>query len=325
MESIWGNDGYACFYKLYELLGDSEGHIFDLRKPGNKEYLSAEIRVTWEIVDVMLHKLSELGIIDADLLDDGIIWSQCFVDDLEFLYARRKVNKPVKPDLRQHKTESDELMHTETPLNGINNNNNPQSKVKYSKEPPLPPQDSSPEKPEPPPKPPKPKRVKVSVDYDLEIQKAVEAFSPNIRTAVQAFVAVVASLNKTQKISQARELSLLGELSGVSATTTPDIFRYAILEATDRKKGNTGYIKAIIERKQAEGDDCSSVMPTEGAPPRAAPKLHFYQNKDGTFTRVDPCGDERRVTKADMHAELQAAAPQLNEAQQFIGAIAGAM
>jgi hypothetical protein len=213
-------------------------------------------------------------------------------------------------------------MHTETPLNGINDDNNPQSKVYESKEPPLPPLDDS-----PPEKPSKPKRVKVSVDYSFEIKKALELFSPDMRTPVQAFVAVVASLNKTQTISQARELSLLGELSGVSAATTPDIFRYAILEATTRKKDNVGYIKAIIKRRQEDAESASSGNGNGAeAAPRAAPTALFYENKDYSWTRVDPSGEERRVTRAEMEAERKTTAPPPQDPRvaKLVQAIAGA-
>ena len=97
MESTWGNDGYAMFYKLYELLGDSDGHVFDLRKPGNRDYMVSYARVDGETVDRMLAKLAELGVIDKDLLHDGLIWSEPFVHDLEEVYRRRKVTRPERP------------------------------------------------------------------------------------------------------------------------------------------------------------------------------------------------------------------------------------
>jgi len=124
LESLWGNDGYAFFYKIYELLGDSEGHVFDLNKAGNRDYLIAHTRLSGDIVDGMLDKLVELGIIDGELRRVGVVWSQCFVDDLREVYSRRKVNIPVKPV----------LMHTETRVDGINDGRNPHSIVKESKE-----------------------------------------------------------------------------------------------------------------------------------------------------------------------------------------------
>lgn len=129
MESLWNNDGYAFFYKIYELLGDAENHVFDLNKAGNRDYLIAHARLNGDIVDIMLAKLAELGIIDGELLKSGLIWSQCFVDDLEDVYSRRKVSKPAKPvqrDKCQHKPDS-------TGLNEDNCNINPQSKVNESK------------------------------------------------------------------------------------------------------------------------------------------------------------------------------------------------
>jgi hypothetical protein len=129
LENLWGNNGYSMFYKIYELLGDSEGHIFDLNKVGNREYLSTYTLLSGDIVNMMLDKLVDLGIIDGELLKKGIIWSQCFVDDLEDVYSRRKINKPIKPvqlDLCIQESCS-------TGLPKINSHTNPQSKVKESK------------------------------------------------------------------------------------------------------------------------------------------------------------------------------------------------
>lgn len=130
MESLWGNDGYAFFYKIYELLGDSEGHVFDLNKVGNKEYLSTYTRLGGVSVDEMLIKLSELGIIDADLLKSGLIWSQCFVDDLDSVYSRRNITKPIKPS-NTDKCIQEPDSRSNPPVSA---DENPQSKVNKSKE-----------------------------------------------------------------------------------------------------------------------------------------------------------------------------------------------
>lgn len=390
LKHLYGNNGYAFFFQLLEILGRSDGHVYNFKESWDQEYLASETGVGLELCKEILNKLAHIEVIDLDLLKVGIIWSQAFVDDLNVVYVRRKIEKPAKPIknvvneegqdpiyaqkiwcrnatnkaiIKGHLTrglceicgtsENIEAHHEDYSdpynvkwlcnnhhnklTNGINVdnkpveqdkdahnvNNNPQSIVKYSKLPPLPPLDSPPDSP--PQKPPKPKRVKVSVDYSLELKKALEAFSPDMRTPVQAFVAVVASLNKTQTISQARELSLLGELSGVSATAAPDVFRYAILEATTRKKDNIGYIKAIIKRKMEEGVNGSAAQAADDAPPRAAPSLRFYENKDHTWTRVDPSGDERRVSKAEMEAERKAVMPPPNPVTDFVHALVGAM
>jgi len=129
MESLWGNDGYAFFYKIYELLGDSEGHVFDLNKVGNKEYMSTYTRLNGVSVDEMLTKLSNLGIIDADLLKSGLIWSQCFVDDLDSVYSRRNITKPIKPSNSDNGIQKPDS----TGIRSDNGDRNPHSIVKESK------------------------------------------------------------------------------------------------------------------------------------------------------------------------------------------------
>lgn len=316
IQNLYGNDGYAFFYKLLEVLGKTHGHYYVCQKVEDQEFLASETHLNWGFCDRILQKLSDMTIIDQKLWENGVIWMQSFVDSIKDAYKKRGVSVPEIPHIAGFLVP--EIPQAEC----VSGADNPQSKVKESITP-LPPLDNS-----PPKKTPKPKRVKVSVDYDSEIEKAYNLFSPDLKIPVQALIAVVASVNKTEKISQARELSLLGELGDVSATTTTDIFRYAILEAADKKVVNMGYIKAIVKRKQAEANTngAENGYRSEGEHlPRPAPKLRFFENRDGTFTRVDPCGDERRVTRAEMDAELKVVAPQLNEAQKFIGAIAGAM
>jgi hypothetical protein len=314
IQHLYGNDGFSFFYQLMELLCRSNGHYYHCKNIEDKEFLASETHNEWDFCTQILGKLAEMKIIDPDLWEIGVIWMQSLVDSVRDAYKKRQVSVPEIPPIAG-------FLVPEIPQAGcISGADNPQSKVKESITP-LPPLPDS-----PPQKPPKLKRVKVSVDYDLEIKKALEAFSPDMRTPVQAFVAVVASLNKTQTISQSRELSLLGELSGVSAATTPDVFRYAILEATTRKKDNVGYIKAIIKRRQTEGDTGSGNGNGAEAAPRAAPTAHFYENRDQSWTRVDPSGEERRVTRADMEAERRATAPppQDPRVMKLVQAIAGA-
>ena len=46
LEQSWGNDGYAFWFKLLELLGRSEGHYYDCSQPADKMYLVALTKVT---------------------------------------------------------------------------------------------------------------------------------------------------------------------------------------------------------------------------------------------------------------------------------------
>lgn len=113
LENRWGNDGYAFFYKLFELLGDKDGHMIDCRKVGNWEYLLAKVRVGDELGEAILQKLADLEVIDATLWGHRIIWSDDFIDSIKDAYKRRFSLLPSKPSVS-------ELLHTETPLNEVN-------------------------------------------------------------------------------------------------------------------------------------------------------------------------------------------------------------
>ena len=123
LENHFKNDGYAVFYKLEELLSKTEGHCYDCSRLENWEYLLSKMGTTEEIVTGIIEKLSAMGVVDAPLWGEKRIWMQSFVDSISDVYARRKGDLPIKP----------ELSHTETPLGGITDAGNPQSKVKESK------------------------------------------------------------------------------------------------------------------------------------------------------------------------------------------------
>jgi hypothetical protein len=126
LESQFGNDGYAFWFKLLELLGNTEGHFYDCRDEHDWGFLLAKTRLDEETTNRILNTLSKLQAIDPELWEQKIIWSQNFVDRLEDVYKRRLVNVPIKPTIKnkcQQKPAS----------NGINVDGNPQSKVKESK------------------------------------------------------------------------------------------------------------------------------------------------------------------------------------------------
>jgi hypothetical protein len=143
IESRFGNDGYAFWFKLLELLGDQPGLSYDCTDSPSFIYLAEKAKVSEEKAEEILDFLATLNAIDADLWhSDKVIWVQNFANRLEDLYARRKKEVPEKPQKRG-------VIATETV--GYCNNNptkqgvisqkqgviateTPQSKVKESKE-----------------------------------------------------------------------------------------------------------------------------------------------------------------------------------------------
>jgi hypothetical protein len=133
IESRWGNDGYAFFHKLLELLCSSDGHVIDYGNPSEKEFLLAKTRVNDETAAGILDFLAEVGKIDAELWSVNVIWYQNLVDNIKDAYRKRINEFPSKPSLssfRSLKPPSIELPTPETPLKDVYTAGSTESKVK---------------------------------------------------------------------------------------------------------------------------------------------------------------------------------------------------
>jgi len=107
VQSRFGNDGYACWFKILELLGSSEGHYYDYSKPSDWQFLLAKTGVSEDILKQLLSALADLRAIDAELYQQKIIWSQNFVDNLASCYGRRKIDFPRKPGVSANNNKVD--------------------------------------------------------------------------------------------------------------------------------------------------------------------------------------------------------------------------
>ena len=98
LEQNWGNDGYAFWFKLLELLGRSDGHYYDCSKTADSKYLAALTRIDETTVKEILDTLADLGNIDPELwAERKVIWCQNFVDNLQDVYSKRTAVIPKKP------------------------------------------------------------------------------------------------------------------------------------------------------------------------------------------------------------------------------------
>ncbi|MBQ3551652.1 MAG: DUF4373 domain-containing protein [Clostridia bacterium] len=98
LENTWGNDGYAFWFKLLELLCRSDGHYYDCSRPADKVYLTAIAKVEEETADAMLELLASMEKIDSELWNERkIIWCQHLVDNLAGMYAKRTTAIPSRP------------------------------------------------------------------------------------------------------------------------------------------------------------------------------------------------------------------------------------
>lgn len=134
LEEKYGNDGYAFWFKLLELLCDSEGHFIDCRNAPNWEFLLAKTHTEADKAEQIIATLVNLGKIDPDLWAEKVIWVQNLLGNLASVYERRKEPLPEKPLLNQTETPAETNKCEQKPQrNGINVNRNTQRRVEESK------------------------------------------------------------------------------------------------------------------------------------------------------------------------------------------------
>ena len=107
LEGRWGNDGYAFWWKLLELLCCTEGHAYVCDTPMAWEYICNEVgatRVEESQAREILNLLASLEAIHSgEWQDYETIWCQNLVDRFNDLYHRRTVDMPTRPHLKSTK------------------------------------------------------------------------------------------------------------------------------------------------------------------------------------------------------------------------------
>jgi len=97
IEERFGNDGYAFWFKLLELLCSTEGHCYDCDSVENWAFLTSKTHVSEVSATEILDTLAKLGAIDSKLWAENKVWSQNLVDNLVPLYSKRIQKPPVRP------------------------------------------------------------------------------------------------------------------------------------------------------------------------------------------------------------------------------------
>lgn len=97
LQNEFGNDGYAFWYKLLELLCESENQVYDYNNPASWRLLLAKTHVAEDTAIKILQLLADLSAIDLELHKAKIIWCQNLIENLELVYRRRATGKPEKP------------------------------------------------------------------------------------------------------------------------------------------------------------------------------------------------------------------------------------
>jgi len=97
LQTQHGNDGYAFWFKMLQILGRTEGHAYDCNNSAEWLDLVTETHVPEDRAKEILETLALLDMIDKKLWGKKIIWVQHFVDEHVALYLRRKVGLPERP------------------------------------------------------------------------------------------------------------------------------------------------------------------------------------------------------------------------------------
>jgi len=126
LQSRYGNNGYAAWFKLLEKIASSEGHYIDCRSPIKWQLLVSYLGLD-EITTInMLNLLAEIKAIDNDLWGLRVIWCQNLVNNVTDVYKNRGRGNPKKPLI----TNGNVITTSE---NALPTGGKPQSKVKESK------------------------------------------------------------------------------------------------------------------------------------------------------------------------------------------------
>ena len=124
----YGNDGYAFYYKLRELLGRTENYNYDLSKSIDWLDFIGEMDVEEQQAKKLIEFLVTIGELDKELWEqESRLWSNSLIEDISDVYDKRVAEIPDKYSLRDGNTHSRSGNHSL-------GDGSTQSRVKESKE-----------------------------------------------------------------------------------------------------------------------------------------------------------------------------------------------
>lgn len=119
LENKFGNDGYAFWFKLLELLGSTKGHYLNYQTENESdwEFLQAKTNLDSNKCNQILDLLAKIDAIDKELWENRIVWSQNFVDGIADVYKNRRQEVPQKPSFYKRKPTTDSISTDNNPPN----------------------------------------------------------------------------------------------------------------------------------------------------------------------------------------------------------------
>jgi hypothetical protein len=132
IESKFGNDGYATWFKILEVLAKTDNHWIDMSDTSNVMYMAAKCRVSEDRFVDIVTAIASVGEFDADLWNhERVIWSDKFLESVADAYVKRSNNAPSKSGLLLLLRG---LGRCKPPKFNLEGDVKPQSKVDNSKE-----------------------------------------------------------------------------------------------------------------------------------------------------------------------------------------------
>ena len=139
IESKFGNDGYAVWFKILETLAKTDNHFINCNDESNLMYLAAKCKVSEDRLIEIIEAIVKLGEIDSILWKQcRVIWSDKFIESIQDAYAKRSNDCISKMALittfRSLGIPKPNFDRVSDHVNPQNSPVKPQSKVEYSKE-----------------------------------------------------------------------------------------------------------------------------------------------------------------------------------------------
>lgn len=100
IENKYGNDGYATWHKILEVLAKTDNHYLDLSEQRQLMFLSARCRVSEDVLKSIISDLAVMGAFDAELWEVSVVWSDKFIDSIQYAYAKRSNSCITKDEVK---------------------------------------------------------------------------------------------------------------------------------------------------------------------------------------------------------------------------------
>lgn len=133
LESRFGNDGYAFWFKLLEILGSQDCLYLDCNNVSEWIYLTAKTRVDEATAMEILNTLANINAIDADLWKEKIIWCQKFTDRIAAAFKKRASETPEKPSFWSGNPKKEEFPERKLKKTRVSVTESTQSRAEHSR------------------------------------------------------------------------------------------------------------------------------------------------------------------------------------------------